>query len=206
MAGDQWTAVSARFEEWRDAALVAAAAGAEPVLVTAGTVRAERTGSRTDVCVRYDDLPDLTFSRIELSGDRWRAALRDGTEVERARTDERNYQETGILFLLDPGDVLLHSEVLDERVLADGTRELRLREPQEAVVMTRDGHLVDYGKPQPRWRHIADDVSFSGADAYVAVQEPAHGLLVRWDALQGDRLLRRFAFVDVAFDRSDPAC
>jgi hypothetical protein len=206
MAGDQWSDLSARYEERWDETLVAEPAAintqrdadAGPLVLRVGAqVEAVRHGRQLDFSVTYDHLPHLRYTRAEFIGDRWRATRRDGTHLEGIRGSEHDFQEAGISFLLDPQGILDHSEVLSEEAYPDGTRRLRLREPQVATVVTRSGHHVDFGRPQPRWRHIADDVSFHGADAYVAVVDPASGLVLRWDALKGARILRRLELVDV---------
>jgi hypothetical protein len=195
MAGDQWSHISARFEEWWDETLVADPARSGPlVIVVAGQVEA---ATASDFSVAYDELPGSRYAVAEFSGERWRATRTDGTRLEGVRGSERELQEAGVAFLLDPRRVLEHSEVLGDDTQA-GTRRLTVREPQASTVTTRSGHLVDFGKAQGVWRHIADDVSFRGADTYEAVQDVASGVLLRWDALCGSRILRRLQLVDVA--------
>ena len=211
MAGDQWTHLSARFEQWWDETLVADPAVVETqdnadagplVLIVAADVTADRVDGRLDFCVTYDSLPHSRYSKAEFIGDRWRATRRDGTQLEGLRGGEQEFAEAGVAFLLDPQAILDRGEVLDEHLEAGGRRHLRLREPQEPTATLSSGEVVDFGKPQGHWRLIADDVAFHGADAYVAVQDVTTGLLLRWDALRGDRLLRRFQLDNVELTES----
>jgi hypothetical protein len=199
MAGERWVEVSARFEDWWHEP-----AATEPpshrggllALTVAGHVHARRDGTRVDATMTYDELEGLEYSFIETTKNRWLGTRRNGETIVRTQGWQPTYQETGVRLLLQPQPVLDDSLVLGEDKLPDGTRRVWLCEPRSAVITTRRGDTVDFGSPQGHWRHIADDIAVSGADRYLAVEHAASGVLLQWDALAGERVLRRLLLID----------
>lgn len=211
MTGGQWSVLSARFREWWDRALVAesaevpAASGqvapsgdASLVLIGAAEVTASRSGPHLDFSMLYEPLPHARFGEAHFIGDRWKATLRNGKQLQGRRGGSRDLGDRGVSFLLDPSPILEHSDLLGSQTLAEGTRALQLREPLVSSVVGRDGKLVKFKKPSGPWLHLADDVVVANADRYHAILDPAADILRQWDALHGERILRRLELIDVS--------
>jgi hypothetical protein len=220
--GGQWTSLSARFEEWWDSSMAAEATpDAETItagslcLVTAADVSVSRrptlnrdvTAWRVpsiDFTMRYEPLPGTRVTEAVFVGTGWSATMCDGTSLNGQRRD-REFGDRGVGFLLDPGRVLEHADVLSDEPAPHGRRILRLREPEVSSVFDRDGVLVRFSEPTGPWLRLADDVVVLGADSYEAVIEPEAPVVWRWDALQDQRVIRRLVLTDVKQVERDTA-
>jgi hypothetical protein len=149
-----------------------------------------------DFTMRYEPLPGTRVTEAAFVGTGWSATMRDGTSLNGERRD-REFGDRGVGFLLDPGRVLEHADVLSDEPAAHGRRILRMREPRVSSMFDRDGVLVRFSEPTGPWLRLADDVIVLGADGYEAVIEPEAPVVWRWDALQDQRILRRLVLSDV---------
>jgi hypothetical protein len=217
MTYGRWSVLSAGFREWWDQALVtepsevpaaptrpAPAGEASLLLVVAAAVTAWR-GTHLDFEMVYEPLHGSRFAQAQFIGDRWEATDRNGKHLHGTRHGGRDFGDRGLSFLLEPGSILRQGDIRESRTLADGTRALSLREPRVLSVIGRDGKLVRFKKPAGPWLHLADDVVVGNADSYRAILDPAAEILLRWDAVHGNRVLRRLELIDVTHsDRTRP--
>jgi hypothetical protein len=186
---------SARFEEWWDPVLTGGSDDSGLTRFLAARVSASR-GETLDFEMTYEPPLETSVVHARFAGEGWEATLQDGSRVSGARKD-RGLGDRGVSFLLEPTRVLEHSEVVERAVGSDGLEVLELREGEYVEVVDRDGRLVRFEEPRGAWLLLADDVVVGGADTYVATLDAEAGVLRRWDALGGGRLLRRIELVDV---------